>query len=173
MSAARRERVARRLVLAASLAVGLMLGGGIAWAYWTATATARGPGPLRSGTLTLTVENDLADLAISPAWPGSSDSDDALVRNTGDVTVTVTATQSLSAGAAINSALDVPTVRLLKDDAGVTCATSGGGTTVTLAPGEATLVCATAALQPTAPTEVQGSTTNLTVLLEAVQLETP
>lgn len=55
MSAARKERVVRRLVLACSLALGLMLGGGIAWAYWSATVTTAGPAPLTSGTFDLQI----------------------------------------------------------------------------------------------------------------------
>jgi len=50
-----KERVMGRAVLAASLAVGLVAGSGVAWGYWTTSATSAGIPTIESGTFDLRV----------------------------------------------------------------------------------------------------------------------
>lgn len=50
----RGERGARRLMLSGALALGLVAGGGVAWAFWTTQATAEGDS-VTSATMDLLV----------------------------------------------------------------------------------------------------------------------
>lgn len=62
MREGRRTRAGRRTLLAGSLALGLIAGGGVAWAYWTTQVGATGRS-VASGTLDLTVTGASGALA--------------------------------------------------------------------------------------------------------------
>jgi len=85
----------RRGFLAFSLALGLVLGGGISWAYWTITATAPVPTPLQAGGIDLTVTDAAgnqglagangsftwAPAAISNMYPGETFAQTLTIKN--------------------------------------------------------------------------------------------
>ena len=178
----RRDRWLRRFVLAGGIGLGLVAGGGAAWAYWSDSASDAGR-PLTSGRLDLTVDGQLAGpggqggtvamptLTLPTAWPGSSDAAQATVANAGDVpfTLTVTATPTGDLAADLTT-----TVRYGGTDVGTACA--GGTTTppVLYPSGRGTptsvTVCVSVTLTTTAPSSDQGLPGGVSVAYQGVQV---
>jgi len=91
---AHRERWGRRAFLAASLGLGLVLGSGVAWAYWTISGAATAP-QLESGSFDLTVgpttgteylvsgggSFQWSDFTVSDLFPGESQAFSLMVGN--------------------------------------------------------------------------------------------
>lgn len=130
-----RDRGLRRTLLAGALALGLVTGGGVAWAYWTESSTATGT-DVPSGRLDLTAgpttgSEQLAGtggswtwtgLQLPAAFPGESRAQAVVLRSSGTTSVSVQASIR-SATAAMSPYLLATTV--IGGAAGNTTAANG------------------------------------------------
>lgn len=172
----------RRLVLAGALALGLVVGGGVAWAFWTVQVTEGVPPALRSGTLDLTVTGasgtlagpggtvSVPGLSLVSATPTASDSEVFTIVNSGtrawftpSITSTATGTGGLGAYLQVTVLYDAT-------DSGAGC--SGGSPTApVLAPGASVPVCVVLAVAAGAPSSVQNQSGSASLSLTANQVQ--
>ena len=169
----------RRTLLAGSLALGLLAGGGVAWAYWTTQAVATGDS-VTSATMDLRVNGQAvgggqpyALTGLQPAggfFPGTSAATTLTLTNGGTSPFTVTeGTVTLAGGPAAQYATAIVWGVAAT---GGTC--PAGPTTppgTVLDPGGTQLVCVQVGLSPAAP-DAQNQGTTVTVSFRAQQVDT-
>ncbi|MFE5337064.1 hypothetical protein ACFQ8E_14225 [Isoptericola sp. NPDC056573] len=173
----RRPAGMRRVaVLAVVALVGVLAGGGVAWAWWQGEATATAPtSALRAGVVDVQVVglgNELVGrggsvtataLGLTGAVPGSGDSEIITVRNGGSrpTTVTATPTRTGTLGTSFTTSASFGAA-----DTGTGCGT-GNGTSTTIPAGGTAALCVTVALSASAPSTVQGQAGGVSVALAA------
>ncbi|SKC71553.1 hypothetical protein [Krasilnikoviella flava] len=175
-SGRRPARMRRVAVLAVVALVGVLAGGGVAWAWWQGEATATAPtAAVRAGTVDVQVVglgNELVGrggsvtapaLGLTGAVPGSGDSEIITVRNGGSrpTTVTVTPTRTGSLGTSFTTSASFGAA-----DTGTGCG-AGNGTSTTIPAGGTAALCVTVALSASAPSTVQGQAGGVSVALAA------
>ncbi len=174
----RGERGARRLMLSGALALGLVAGGGVAWAFWTTQATAEGDS-VTSATMDLLVNGQAVGAGqgytltgLQPPtgfYPGTSAATTLTLSNGGTSSIILTSgTITLAGGPAAQYSR---TIVWGVAATGTTC--PAGPTTpptTVLAPGASMTVCVSVALSATAP-DTQNQSTTATVTFQAQQVD--